>query len=251
MFQVIWHYIDSGAHPGKWNMFRDQKLAEELGAGLRPPTLRFFQWQPYCISLGKHQKIDDIDIEKCKSKNIDVVYRPTGGRAILHAEELTYSVIFSDRNTGGIEETYRQISEALVAGLKEVGIPAAMVMTQPDFKSLYRQTQSMSCFSSSARYEIQVDGHKLVGSAQRRLAGAVLQHGSILTGPYHRKLTDFLRLNDQDRQLAESIMNEKTIELSQIKNVDLAELKRAIRAAFQKLFHIEFIEEKFDDLVEV
>ncbi|MBX7151505.1 lipoate--protein ligase family protein [bacterium] len=246
---MIWHYIDSGVHPGQWNMHQDQKLAKELGNGLRPPTLRFFQWQPYCISLGKHQKIDDIDMEKCTSENIDVVYRPTGGRAILHAEELTYSVIFSERNAGGIEETYRQISEALVTGLREVGIPAAMVMTQPDFKSLYRQTQSMSCFSSSARYEIQVDGHKLVGSAQRRLAGAVLQHGSILTGPYHRRLIEFLRLNDQDRQMAETMMNEKTIDISQIKNVDLGELKQSIRTAFQKLFNIEFMDEQLEDCI--
>lgn len=236
-----WHYIDSGEHNGRYNMGLDEQLAKEVGTGQRPSLLRFFRWKPYCISLGKHQKLTDIDVEKALQDGIDTVYRPTGGRAILHAEELTYSVVFKEDLPGGIEETYRMISEALAEGIRAFDIPAALNPTQPDFKQWYRQPSSKLCFSSSARYEIQVHGKKLVGSAQRRMAGAVLQHGSILMGPFHRRLPDYLHAPEPVKELMREMMNEKTTETGCYRDISVEALKHSIRQAFEKVFHIQFM----------
>ena len=232
----LWQYLGTGAHSGSFNMNLDERLAREVAQGVRPATLRFFQWQPYCISLGKHQKLDEIDTTRCKAEGIDVVFRPTGGRAILHAEELTYSVVFSDQNAGSIDETYCQISRAIVAGLRALGVPAEMTSVQPDFKSLYREPSSVICFSNSAKYEIQVKGKKLVGSAQRRIAGAVLQHGSILIGPDHRRLAEFLNISDEEKLRMQGLMKEKTIEITRIKKIGLDELKGSLLESFRENF---------------
>ncbi len=239
---MIWQFLDTGLHTGAYNMALDEQLAREVGAGTRPSVLRFFQWQPYCISLGKHQRMDDIDTARAQAEGIDVVYRPTGGRAILHAEELTYSVVFKNEITGTVEETYRLISEALVQGLRAVGVDAAMNPAQPNFRQWYTQPVSKLCFSSSARHEIQVDGRKLVGSAQRRLSGAVLQHGSILLGSFHRRLPEFLNVPEPAKIIMRQMMDEKTIEIGQITSVNLETLKTAIRQAFAEVFSIEFHE---------
>src|SRR5690606_2653286 len=113
----------------------------------------------------------------------------TGGRAILHAQELTYSVVMPSEGRS-IMEVYRQISEALTAGLKSLAPDIGIAKSQPDFQKLYREPGSIPCFSSSARYEIEFDGRKVVGSAQRRIGSAVLQHGSILIGDAHLALAD-------------------------------------------------------------
>lgn len=237
---MIWQYLDTGEQTGKFNMETDERLAVEVGSDQRPPLLRFFQWRPYCISLGKHQKITDINADKARNDGIDVVYRPTGGRAILHAEELTYSVVFKNELHGSIDETYRLISEALAEGIRAFGIPATLNPVQPDFKAWYQQPSSKLCFSSSARHEIQVEGRKLVGSAQRRISGAVLQHGSILIGPFHRRLPDYLNSPEPARELMREIMAEKTTEINRFRTVAVNDLKISIRDAFRRIFGIDF-----------
>lgn len=237
---MIWNYLDTGANTGHFNMMLDETIAGNVASGKSPSVLRFYRWKPYCISLGKYQKMDEIDTEKCRQAGMDVVYRPTGGRAILHAEELTYSVIFKDEIAGNIEETYHRISQALVMGMVRMGIPAEMAPVQADFRTLYKQPSSAACFSSSAKYEIQVRGKKLVGSAQRRFAGAVLQHGSILIGPYHRRLTEFLKLPDEEKKKMASILEDKTIEIEQIRLVDAEELKIELKKAFEESFGVTF-----------
>jgi lipoate-protein ligase A len=243
---MLWNYLDTGSRSGCFNMQLDEALARKVASGESLPVLRFYRWQPYCISLGKNQKMEDIDSEKCRSEGIDVVHRPTGGRAILHAEELTYSMIFKDDIAGNIDETYYRISCALVKGLQTLGIPAEMAPVQADFRSLYQQPSSAACFSSSAKHEIQVNGKKLVGSAQRRFTGAVLQHGSILIGSYHRRLTDFLKLNEAEKKEMIRILEDKTIEIEQIRQVSLEELKTELKKAFVESFGIEFKEPEPD-----
>jgi lipoate-protein ligase A len=238
-----WRYLDTGFHSGEFNMRVDERLAREVISGSGIPTLRFYQWNPYCISLGMHQALADIDTAKCRHEGVDVVRRPTGGRAILHAEELTYSVVFPESMAGSLDATYRQISEALAAGLRRLDIPADMVPTQEDFRSLYRQPTSLACFSSSAKHEIRVNGKKLVGSAQRRMAGGVLQHGSILMGMYHRRLPEFLTIGPEEKQRLGEMLEQRTIAIGQIRPIDTDTLKGALKNAFAKTFDIQFLEE--------
>ena len=181
-----WRFENTGVHSGVFNMEYDEALARALVDGIGNSTIRVYGWQPYAISLGWNQSMDEIDLSKTSVSGIDVVRRPTGGRAILHAKELTYSVVMQvhDKN---VLTVYEDISRALVAGLQELGAPVAIEKSQPNFSSLYRSASAVACFSSTGRYEIKCHGKKLVGSAQRRYAAAhgeevVLQHGSILIG---------------------------------------------------------------------
>ena len=162
-----WTFLDTGKRSGAYNMAYDEALARELAQRPGTPTLRFFEWQPWAISLGHHQKTSDLDEGRCKADGIDIVHRPTGGRAIFHAEELTYSVVMA-AGRKSILQVYNDISRALIRGLALYGVDAALQKVQPNFSEEYRSPSSVPCFSSSARYEIEWEGRKLVGSAQRR-----------------------------------------------------------------------------------
>jgi len=227
----------------------DETLARELLTGNSTPTIRVFRWKPWAISIGFNQNVSDLDLKKCDERRIDVVRRPTGGRAILHAEELTYSVaMYADNKS--ILELYNSISKGVIRGLGLFGVDTSFQRLQPNFNGLYKKASAVPCFASSAMYEIEVNGRKLVGSAQRRyrdgIGEVVLQHGSILTGPAHRQLVDYLTLPDvrTEREL-ESGLKEKTIDLSEILGhpVDHAELACCIRSGFELEWGIKFLED--------
>ncbi|PKL81521.1 MAG: hypothetical protein CVV24_14845, partial [Ignavibacteriae bacterium HGW-Ignavibacteriae-3] len=190
---MIWHLIDSGENTGACNMELDLELARDC----KPDEafFRTYRWNPYCISLGANQKFEDIDKSKTDRDGIDFVKRPTGGRAILHAEEITYSVILPLNYEFSPREIYFKVSKALIRGL-EIYNPllakSEMESHQPDFPKLLEESSGVLCFASSARNEVMFNGKKLIGSAQRKLNNVVLQHGSILCGQYHRKLVDYL-----------------------------------------------------------
>jgi lipoyl(octanoyl) transferase len=225
--------IDTGAHDGAWNMAFDVERAEALDRGDAGPMLRVYTWNPWCISLGRHQDIADIDQEAVRAAGYEIVRRPTGGRAILHAEELTYSVVMPSEGRS-IMEVYKEISEALTAGLRTLAPDIAIAKSQPDFQKLYREPGSIPCFSSSARYEIEFDSRKVVGSAQRRIGSAVLQHGSILIGGAHLSLADFLAVDDEVREQLRQDMLRHTITLNEIagRELNTAEVARAVIGGF-------------------
>ncbi len=222
-------------------MERDEALALALlhGAPEARPIVRLYQWEPWAVSLGRHQDADTLDRELLARDGIDLVRRPTGGRAILHAEELTYAVVmYAGRKS--ILQVYNIISEALVRGLRLFGVDVTLQKSQPQFAEVYRQPSSIPCFTSSARYEIEWQGRKLVGSAQRRYADGerdvVLQHGSILCGPAHRRLGDYLRVPDEGvRERIRKEMDEKTVDLSEISGgpVDVKHWAGCIRRGFE------------------
>ncbi len=207
--------INTGAHDGAWNMAFDVERAEALDRGDAGPMLRVYTWNPWCISLGRHQDAGDIDQERVDAAGYHIVRRPTGGRAILHAQELTYSVVMPSEGRS-IMDVYRQISEALTAGLRKLAPDIGIAKSQPDFQKLYKEPGSIPCFSSSARYEIEFGGRKVVGSAQRRIGSAVLQHGSILIGEAHLALADFLAVDEEVRGQLRQDMLRHTITLSEI-----------------------------------
>jgi lipoate-protein ligase A len=217
-FPNRWRLINTGFNSGIFNMALDTAIAFEVGNGSSPPTIRFFGWKPYAISLGYNQNFDDINLEKCKTEGIDIVKRPTGGRAILHSEEVTYSVIMP-KIDASITEIYNVVSFALLNGIRRLGVHAEFEKSQIDFKSFYKTDVSVVCFSASAKSEIKVKGKKLVGSAQRRFDNYILQHGSILLGGYHEKLYEFL--NVENRQHLKNEIELKTTNLKR-------ELKRDV-----------------------
>lgn len=182
-----WSFIDSAPNTGTANMKIDEELLNRTQAGDRTPVLRFYSWSPPAVSLGRFQKIDHaVDAAACKRNGFDIVHRPTGGRAVLHNRELTYSIIARVDNRlfpPDVLGTYRVIAEGLLAGLANLGISAEMVSKAGRLSHLVdKNSKNPSCFSSPSWYEIVVNGKKIIGSAQRRLSHAFLQHGSILIG---------------------------------------------------------------------
>ena len=241
-----WTYVSSGAQTGAFNMALDESAARALASGEGSPVLRLFRWRPWAISLGYNQSAGDIDSPRCAADGIDVVRRPTGGRAILHAEELTYCVVMA-AGRRSILQVYNDISTALVRGLAIYGVGVALQKSQPDFAKEYRSSSSVPCFASSARYEIEWRGRKLVGSAQRRFSGpagdVVLQHGSILCGDAHVRLADYLASPlDGARERIRASLLAKTADLRMItgEEVRMDDLCGAIRRGFEEAWGLEF-----------
>ena len=242
-----WQFLNSGFHSGDFNMQFDEELANKLHQGKISPTLRLYGWNPWAISLGYNQKESDINIEQCKHDGIDIVRRATGGRAILHANELTYGVVMFAQGKS-VNDVYCEIRKALVCGLKKICNDVSYEVSQPHFPTLYKKAESVPCFASSARYEVQIDGKKLVGSAQRRFFShtdteIVLQHGSILLGEEHKKLVNYLAIsNDEVKEKIVSDFEAKTIELSTAMQrvVSFDEVAEVVRLGFEETFGFVF-----------
>jgi lipoate-protein ligase A len=178
-----WRLIADGAAPGAWNMAVDEALAESVAAGASPPVLRLYRWSPACLSLGFAQPHGVADAAFCAAHGVDVVRRPTGGRAVLHHRELTYSFAAPlGRAPFGfdLQAAYRAICAALVAGLGRLGVAAEL--SGAPAGGMIRPTEAIPCFVGPASGEVVADGRKLVGSAMRRVGDAILQHGTILEG---------------------------------------------------------------------
>jgi lipoate-protein ligase A len=192
---AVWRLvIEDAPRSGAANMAIDQAIAEACAAGASLPTLRFYQWQPPAISLGRHQPNADIDHAAAAAKGYEIVRRPTGGRAILHTDEWTYSVaarLDEERLAGGVMDAYLSISNALLAGLQRLGVPAHKAPATNRAGS----DVSAACFEVPSAYEITANGRKLIGSAQSRRAGYVLQHGSLPLYGDITRLIDVLALD--------------------------------------------------------
>jgi len=175
-----WRLIQTPPSPGAWNMAVDEAILEAIGRGDVPPTLRLYAWDPACLSLGYAQSINDVDLERLSKRGWHIVRRITGGRAILHTDEITYSVIGPHDETrlrGSVIESYQRLSSALLEALIMMGLPAqALPKTKNDSDS---RDQEPICFEVPSHYEITVNGAKLIGSAQTRKKAGVLQHGTL------------------------------------------------------------------------
>jgi len=177
---------------GATHMRRDAALLASYARG-DAPVLRLYTWSPPAVSLGHMQTPESLlDLAACRAAGVDVVVRPTGGRAILHWEEVTYAIVAGtdDARFGAdLAACHATIGRCLAAGLAGLGIHASLSRPALDpQRALLRQP----CFVSPGRAELLVDGRKLLGSAQRRTATAFLQHGSLLVGPAHERLVELL-----------------------------------------------------------
>lgn len=172
-----WRLILDHPADGAQNMAVDEAILLHHAQGKVPPTLRFYRWDPPAISIGFSQDMArEIDEKRCRDLGMDLVRRPTGGRAVLHDKELTYSVIIhGELLPGSVLQTYKFLSKGLLSGLKLLGLPAE-IAAKP-VKS--GNPGSAACFDSPSWYEIEVRGRKIIGSAQTRRKNVLLQHGSI------------------------------------------------------------------------
>ncbi len=203
-------------------MRRDEELV--LEARENPdfsPILRLYSWKPYAISLGYQQKDDEIDMDACRKEGVDVVRRPTGGRAVYHAEELTYAVIQRFEPSQGVYAVHNAIIELLVDALRPLTGEKLQLTSNEAGKTtreVYKEglATNIACFASISRHEVTYDGKKVIGSAQRRFGNAVLQHGSILLDKEHLRLPEFLKIDDQQKEKMRSLLERESATLSEI-----------------------------------
>jgi lipoate-protein ligase A len=238
-----WRLLITPPAPGAWNMAVDEAILEAIGAGKVPPTLRLYAWAPPCLSLGYAQPIEDVALEALQEHGWDIVRRPTGGRAILHTDELTYSVIGpldEPRLAGSLLKSYHVLSSALLDALHLLGAPAK---ASPESTALPgAPDQGPVCFEVPSNYEITVDGKKLVGSAQARRKEGVLQHGSLpLEGDLGR-ITWVLKFVDEParQKAAERIWQRATtLERTLGRRIEWQNAAQAFIKAFERTLNLE------------
>jgi len=243
-----WRVISSGKMDAATNMAIDEAILLAHAAGDVPPTLRFYGWQPQAVSLGFFQKAAmGIDIDECRSRGVDIVRRLTGGRAVLHAEELTYSIVVREdypAMPSTITASYRYLSGGLLAGLKQLGLDARMNLPQSAYGQSKKVASTAACFDAPSHYEITVDGRKLVGSAQLRRDGVILQHGSILLGFSAQDTAAILHTASPQikEQLAEMLAR-KVISIDEALNrkVSWQEVAECLHQSFGPALGAEFV----------
>jgi len=249
----IWRLLIDQAADGAANMARDEAILDGQAAGAAQPTLRLYRWSPACLSLGRFQRADAINRAACTRAGVAIIRRPSGGRALLHDAELTYAIIaradhplFGDQS---VLATYRQISLALLAGLRRLGVVAELTPVERDKRRKTKDESSAAssivhrpssfgsaaCFDTPAAYELTIAGRKLAGSAQTRRAGSILQHGAIPLTPHAKRLAALLHNPPDD-------LGAKMIALDQAagRRIEFGELADALMVGFRDAWGIQF-----------
>ena len=237
-----WRVIEDEPKDGESNMAIDRAVLTSCESGVIPPTLRLYSWERPTLTVGYAQDFaKEIDVHRCRELGIQIVRRPTGGRALLHNHEVTYSFAASiphPKFPSSLLGAYETIAEALLEGLKEIGVCGATLASGRKTDKGRRSFHSPSCLSSINHFEIEVQGAKLVGSAQRRTKGAFLQHGSILLDLDRALLNSLFKyVTDDNRYRSMDILNNKVITLSEClgKNVTRKEVFHALKNGFSRV----------------
>lgn len=228
-----WRFIDTGACRASYNMAMDEAIATTVRKGNSPATLRLYEWSIPSVSIGYFQKMTDIDIDYCRERGIPIVRRPTGGRAILHDYEITYSFSIktdSEVFSRGLLDSYKKISKAFSCALSKIGIASELKLQREPHRN-----RSPLCFESTSYGEITINSKKVIGSAQKRWPGGLLQQGSI---PF---------IIDEDEvakvfRLKSSEIGKKFTGLKKIlSDLNIESFKNAIRASFEETFDTRLI----------
>jgi lipoate-protein ligase A len=232
MSSAVWRLIPYGTADGAMQMAIDEAILEAHLSDLVPPTLRLYGFTPAAVTVGRSQPMDESLVASIAARGIDVVRRPTGGRAVLHLNDLTYSFIGSDVSIGGVLQTsvsasYKQICQGLIGAFAELGVQSELGSAGAGYRHL------KDCFMATTGSDLHHKGVKLIGSAQLRRRGGVLQHGSV-------------PLN-QDPRLMSEILNEPAAALVRHHNlfdlvgrqIQIHELQAAMLNGFTQAFGFE------------
>ena len=237
-----WRVIEDEPKDGEANMAIDRALFKSCESGITPPTLRLYSWERPTLTVGYAQDFNnEINVDRCRQLGIQIVRRPTGGRALLHNHEVTYSFtapIPHPKFPSSLFGAYKTIAEALLEGLKEMGLCNAVLASGGRTQEGSIPHRSPSCLSSISHWEIEVRGAKLIGSAQRRTKGAFLQHGSILLGLDRTLLNSLFKYSTDDKRCRSmDILNNKVVTLPECLGKDVAcnEVFQALKKGFSRV----------------
>ncbi|MBF0709235.1 lipoate--protein ligase family protein [Alkalihalobacillus hwajinpoensis] len=250
-----WAFIDSGERSPAYNMALDEALLKWHSDGTIPPVIRFYGWNPPTLSIGYFQRIErDINMDAVEKNGLGFVRRPTGGRAVLHDQEVTYSVIVSEDYPdmpSTVTEAYRVISEGLLIGFRKLGLNAYFAVPETDAeKEELRAPRSGVCFDSPSYYELVVEGRKVAGSAQTRQKGVILQHGSILLDIDEDQLFDCFKFkNERIRERMQRGFRKKAVAINALREtpVSISEAVKAFYDGFQQGLDIELVPYQLTD----
>jgi lipoate-protein ligase A len=229
-------------------MARDMTFLEAVSEGESPPTLRLYGWDPPCLTLGRHQGPEAADFDFCSANGIDVVRRPTGGRALLHHLELTYAVaapLARGPLPRGLQDAYRLICEALVRAVQALGVDAELTGGEVNLE-LPGPRSTVPCFEAPAGGEVVAGGRKVIGSAMRAHGSAILQHGAILLDWDGRLQAGAMGLED-DVSLRPRIT---TLRDETAREVPRTELESTVIEAFSSVLGVGFDAGQLSDIEE-
>ncbi len=244
-----WRFIYTPNLDPAMNMAIDEALMISHANNESLPTLRFYTWIKPTLSIGYFQKASkEIDFNRVKNQDIGFVRRPTGGRAVLHDHELTYSVVIQEKlmkNSQSVIEAYHYFSMGLLNGFRNLGLNAKLVSLTQE-KEKYESLGSSACFDSPSWYELVVEGKKVAGSAQTRINGVIMQHGSILLDLDSELLFSLLKFSSE--RIKERMLigfKEKAIAINDLlqDKVTLEQVIRAFKQGFVTGLNIELIDD--------
>jgi lipoyl(octanoyl) transferase len=235
-----WRVLDTGARPGPLNMAIDQAILAMHARGESPPTLRLYRWNPPAVSLGYFQRRHGIDLGACRRLGIDVVRRPTGGRAVLHLNDVTYAIVAGtgDGIPSSVATAYHLICEGLLAAFRILGFEA-----EPGRHGA-GSPRSDLCFLTSTAADLLHKGRKFVGSAQAWQGSSMLQHGSIVLEPQTRTLSTLQRSGHSIPAASEDGLEQRTASVSGIlgRVPGPDEMAAAIRHGMALAMKVSFME---------
>lgn len=243
--QSAWRLLISPQSDGAWNMAVDEAILKVSSQREVLPTLRLYTWEPACLSLGYAQPANDVDFDRLDSNGWHIVRRPTGGRAILHTDELTYAVIAphsEPRLARGVLESYQVLSKALLRALDLINIPAEAI-SNPQAQSASDTTDPI-CFEVPSNFEITYKGKKLIGSAQARKKEGVLQHGTLPLFGDLTRITQVLNFQDEAKRLqaAERLLSHAiTVEGALGRRISWDQAAQAFIEGFKETLNLNLI----------
>lgn len=246
-----WRLIVDKHRRGPVNMAIDEAILLSVMEGRQPPTLRLYGWEPFCLSMGYGQRVREIDRQRLEDRGWDIVRRPTGGRAILHGDEVTYSIslpIDHPLAEGDVVESYRKISRGLMTALQHIGLSPRS--ERQDENYLREAKKGPVCFEVPSHYEITAGGLKLIGSAQVRRKEGILQHGSLpLYGDVGRITDALVYESDGERSAAADIVRQRATTLSSVldRRVSWDSVAQAVARGFSETFDVDICDSALTD----
>jgi len=228
-----WRLIESGPGEPSWNMAVDEALVIRHSQGKSPPVLRLYTWDPPALSLGYFQKMTGINFDLLDRLGIVPIRRPTGGRAVLHSGDLTYSIVISAQDIPlGLADSYRYLCQGLLTAFASLGIEARMGAER------LRKPFPASCFAIATPGDITWHGKKFVGSAQKRFGSSILQHGAILLRSQEKTLAEIF--SGQGKVTSQTLL-EKVTCLDDIleRRIEVGEISEALVNGFKRALNIE------------
>jgi len=250
-----WYFINSGPCSPSYNMALDEALLDMHSQGEIPPVIRFYEWNPATLSIGYFQSAEkDIDFDALKTQQLGFVRRPTGGRAVLHESELTYSIIVTEEYPNmpaTVTEAYRVLSEGLLVGFQNLGLDAYFSIPDTEEKQAdLKKPKSAVCFDAPSWYELVVEGKKVAGSAQTRQKGVILQHGAILLDLDEEKLLSVFKFSSPEaKERMRRKLPEKAVAINQLTDMEITipQCIKAFKEGFEQALEIELVPYELTD----